>query len=238
MHVDIKIPSEHYLNGIQYDGEMQIYHIHAGNKRFATQGVFIHVNGTSKLDDGSYNYYFQELIDQFQIIYENNMKSCQHILSSSTDVPTNPDTVYETTKDTSTSTTPLMNDTIGERSLQQSSLNTTKPVKHKVFKTGAVWDPHNWMLVPTYWFYRYDGSLTEPPCSEMVSWFIADTPMTISIEQYEQLKNILYTNVRPYPSCQLTSVHDVKNGNARPIRPVNDRPIWQCTPDDFPPDDF
>ena len=67
------------------------------------------------------------------------------------------------------------------------------------------WDPHHEKLIPTIHFYRYDGSLTEPPCGEWVSWFVADKPMTISYQQLEQLKTILFTNYDK--NCRKTSAH-------------------------------
>ena len=36
MHVDFKIPAEHKINGESFDGEMQIYHLHPG-QRYAQQ---------------------------------------------------------------------------------------------------------------------------------------------------------------------------------------------------------
>ena len=32
MHVDFKIPAEHRINGEKFDGEMQIYHLHPGQR--------------------------------------------------------------------------------------------------------------------------------------------------------------------------------------------------------------
>ncbi len=37
-------------------------------------------------------------------------------------------------------------------------------------------------------YYRYNGSLTTPPCSEGVRWFVMKSTMTFSKEQYEKLK--------------------------------------------------
>ena len=32
MHVDFKLPAEHKINGESFDGEMQIYHLHPGQR--------------------------------------------------------------------------------------------------------------------------------------------------------------------------------------------------------------
>jgi carbonic anhydrase len=45
--------------------------------------------------------------------------------------------------------------------------------------------------------YRYDGSLTTPPCSEGVKWMVMTTPITLSDQQLASLKAILHGNSRP-----------------------------------------
>jgi len=45
--------------------------------------------------------------------------------------------------------------------------------------------------------YRYDGSLTTPPCSEGVTWIIMTTPIQLSIEQISAFRNIIKSNNRP-----------------------------------------
>jgi len=57
-------------------------------------------------------------------------------------------------------------------------------------------------------FYRYNGSLTTPPCSETVKWFVFATPMTMSQKQWLSFKS-LYANPE----------------NNRPVQPTNDRPV-------------
>jgi len=105
--------------------------------------------------------------------------------------------------------------------------------RQRVLKTSK-WYPYHESLIPTYYFYGYDGSLTEPPCSEIVSWFVMDTPMTISKNQLEQMKHILFTNVNG-ETCKETSVH-YKSSVARPIQETGERQVWHCTRSNFVPD--
>ena len=63
-------------------------------------------------------------------------------------------------------------------------------------------------LIPraTAW-YRYDGSLTEPPCSEGVRWLVAAEPLQVDEAQLEQMKAVV-------------------RDNHRPIQPANGRPVF------------
>ena len=45
--------------------------------------------------------------------------------------------------------------------------------------------------------YRYDGSLTTPPCSEGVRWFVLTTPVELSEAQISAFNTILHGNNRP-----------------------------------------
>jgi len=57
-------------------------------------------------------------------------------------------------------------------------------------------------------YYRYEGGLTTPPCSEVVKWFVFENALSMSKEQWFSFKK-LYKN----PS------------NNRPIQPLNGRPV-------------
>jgi len=48
--------------------------------------------------------------------------------------------------------------------------------------------------------YRYDGSLTTPPCSEGVKWLVMTTPITMSDQQLARLTAIIHTDSRPVQS--------------------------------------
>ena len=56
-------------------------------------------------------------------------------------------------------------------------------------------------------YYRFNGSLTTPPCSEGVKWMVLSTPLTISKEQVEKFS------------------HAVHGFNNRPIQDLNARVI-------------
>ncbi|MDY8134560.1 carbonic anhydrase family protein [Aquimarina sp. 2201CG5-10] len=46
-------------------------------------------------------------------------------------------------------------------------------------------------------FYTYNGSLTTPPCSEIVSWYVVKAPVEASHEQLERFEHIMHENFRP-----------------------------------------
>lgn len=94
-----------------------------------------------------------------------------------------------------------------------------------------IWNPYHELLIPTIHFYRYDGSLTEPPCGEFVSWFISDKPMIVSFEQLAQWRNIQFAKSDP-TNC-VDAVVDEINMVSRPLQNTNDRKVWVCTTDDF-----
>lgn len=52
---------------------------------------------------------------------------------------------------------------------------------------------------------RYTGSLTTPPCTENVNWFLMTNPVELSAEQLGALASLF------------------EHGNNRPVQPINDR---------------
>ncbi len=46
-------------------------------------------------------------------------------------------------------------------------------------------------------YYHYNGSLTTPPCSEIVTWYVLQTPLEASKEQIDTFSSILNDNYRP-----------------------------------------
>ena len=56
-------------------------------------------------------------------------------------------------------------------------------------------------------YYRYNGSLTTPPCSEGVFWLMMKKTMTVSAEQVEKF------------------AHTMHHPNNRPLQPIGARPV-------------
>lgn len=53
------------------------------------------------------------------------------------------------------------------------------------------------IMSPDRDYYRFNGSLTTPPCSEGVRWLVLKQPMTISSVQLQQLAAVMKPNNRP-----------------------------------------
>jgi carbonic anhydrase len=63
------------------------------------------------------------------------------------------------------------------------------------------------LLPKSHDYYRYNGSLTTPPCTEGVRWIVMKKPMTVSQEQLNAFQTT------------------VGFANNRPIQPANARPV-------------
>ncbi|KAM4734665.1 carbonic anhydrase 12 [Anableps anableps] len=93
-------------------------------------------------------------------------------------------------------------------------------VKHKDFKV-QIPGFNIRALLPTRLdeYYRYDGSLTTPPCFPSVLWTVFRNPVTISQNQYLALATALYSaNVQEAVATPLHS-------NFRKPQPIDDRVV-------------
>ena len=53
-------------------------------------------------------------------------------------------------------------------------------------------------LVPSdHGYYTFSGSLTTPPCSEDVTWFVLKHPMTVSAAEIQQFSKLYRNDARP-----------------------------------------
>ena len=92
--------------------------------------------------------------------------------------------------------------------LIQTLWNNVPLVKNKTEMPGVVIDV-NQMLPSDKSYFTYMGSLTTPPCSENVLWFVLKNPISVSEDQVKNFDRI-------YPM------------NARPLQPKGDRLIKEA----------
>jgi len=46
-------------------------------------------------------------------------------------------------------------------------------------------------------YYTFPGSLTTPPCSENVTWFVLKQPVTVSAAEIQRFEKLYRHNARP-----------------------------------------
>jgi len=61
---------------------------------------------------------------------------------------------------------------------------------------AAPLNPEN-LLPADHKRFRYEGSLTTPPCSEIVDWNIFETPIEVDAADIAKFKSIFPMNARP-----------------------------------------
>ncbi|CAM2007938.1 carbonic anhydrase [Acanthopleuribacter pedis] len=90
-----------------------------------------------------------------------------------------------------------------------------KAWQHLPADKGAPQDHKNVSIQPAdllpakHDLYRYDGSLTTPPCSEGVLWNVMAAPVTLS-------------------KAQIKAFTDIHGGNNRPLQPLHARSVVFC----------
>lgn len=73
----------------------------------------------------------------------------------------------------------------------------TMPAKEgPAVKADAAINP-NGMLPPKLGYYRYPGSLTTPPCSEVVEWLVLSTPIQVAAADVAGFAKLYPMNARP-----------------------------------------
>ncbi|XP_053326670.1 carbonic anhydrase 15-like [Spea bombifrons] len=68
-------------------------------------------------------------------------------------------------------------------------------------------------------YYRYQGSLTTPDCSEVVIWTVFEQPVTISRSQLRILTDTAHFSAKGESLLKMTD-------NFRPPQPLNGRKVW------------
>ena len=229
LHVDVKIPSEHTMEGKRYAAEYQIFMIlNRTDKKRGAPAVSVLFDIHPEEED---NHRIQQMIDEFQKVYDADMAECegfrrkQRRLGAWADNTLGARIASRIAEDFHQST--VLDEPEEMEAEFQENLGNLRRKAQEYRK----WNPWHETIVTSPWFYGYEGSLTEPPCSEFVEWRVILEPALISTRQLAQMKNILFNHVNG--KCERTSVHSSENGVARPTQPLNGRALYQCMCRDF-----
>jgi carbonic anhydrase len=135
-----------------------------------------------------------------------------------------------TTASTSGTTTENSNATLAPTSLADEEA-TTGARRRRNQQRGRRLEAFNIynLLAPGTGFYHYDGSLTTPPCSEIVWWSLADTNTKISVYQYNHLTSLVLEYVNR-ETCELATIATKAGTSSRPQQPLNDRIVKRICP--------
>ncbi|MEJ2443306.1 MAG: carbonic anhydrase family protein [Exilibacterium sp.] len=79
-------------------------------------------------------------------------------------------------------------------------LNKVNTVKNTLLNVAA-------LLPKNRRFYHYNGSLTTPPCSENVNWFVMREPIEASSAQISRFTEIIGNNARPLQAVHWREVY-------------------------------
>lgn len=214
---DLKVPGEHWIKGESFDAEIQMLHSHLDSPRVSSIGVPI------RASENGFNAAFQEILDQFQLTYDMDKAKCDAKTSTRRRAAGLADVnlvEYDNnrTPRENQPTVPIENPDLA-RQLQ---------LDLKEF------NPYSLSFLNTIFFFRYDGTTTDPPCVTL-TWWVMSSPMRISFEQLNQAKYLLFTHVNG--DCEKTSVHNADQSVARPLQKQADEQfVMECKEGDFKAD--
>ena len=235
--LELHVRSEHVVDGRRYDAELQFVHMGTGVNNGEMAIVTVLIDSSAKRDHAE----FQWMLNQWAT--EVDLQDSRCTASSSAfgerlrKRKLQPNTqsrrssvVYNANATSTTQEAP-------SRRVQQNC---------KPDKFGQGCEPlvprkrmYPYSMWPSIWYYSYQGSITQPPCSAIVHWRILDEAMLISRRQYKQLASLL-TSYKTLECEEGMSFTSPKGENFRPLQQINsaNQPVSHCQIADFSFDVF
>mmetsp|Transcript_20478 Transcript_20478/g.46487 ORF Transcript_20478/g.46487 Transcript_20478/m.46487 type:complete len:350 (-) Transcript_20478:107-1156(-) len=207
----MKVPGEHRINGDSFHAELVVYHAdntdpnhkeHRDNRLVASSVLF----DTSQ---DKHSDWLEDLLLNWESTAENKKNLCYGAKK------------LQNSTNTITKTVNLQNST----STITKTVNNLRSLQTK----GDKWYLHKpWR---NEYYYSYKGSLTIPPCSDIVYWFIRDNALSMSKKQLQRVQDLITGYLDK--DCKKGTYAD-KNGNvARPIQKYDKHSVFHCDKSDY-----
>jgi len=200
---ELKVPSEHTINGTRYDAEIQYSHVENVADEHKTNRDNL-ISMTSRLiivDGKKKNDYIETFLNHWEYIGNMQEEQCAHEQGKTSFFsPGSPKT---------TSTT--------RKKFLRRNLKKDKTILHAPFRNQ--------------YYYGYRGSLTIPPCSDVVLWYVVDKPMKISGSQLARMQSLI-VNYRD-SDCRKTTYANALGQVNRPLQSQINRDIFHCDESDY-----
>ncbi|KAL3761973.1 hypothetical protein ACHAW5_006679 [Stephanodiscus triporus] len=261
LNIDIKFPSEHTVCGRKYDGEMQYYYFHPVRRTLLVVAWLLEATIDGSPANGHLQLLIDQFRDVYdanesacrgrdaeasatpggvsptsgRLLRVGRRLAMAASPSSTPNEQSDPSATSapsESSSFPSVTSIPIATSSPSESSVpiptstpSESSGPTVDP---------GPWDPFHPDIQRTIHFWGYAGSLTEVPCTDAALWRIMDVPVRITIDQLDQMRNMLFNNRDPRRDCAYTSTH-YEGSVARPIN--GSLPYYICTRDDYVSDD-
>lgn len=233
--MEVHARSEHVIAGTRYDAEIQMVHAGTGREAGQLMTVSLMVEAAAAQDDLEFEWMLQQWRETERTEEEYCSGGRKRHLRSEKQQPDVSLYLRQGNFSTYTEDTTATVKATQARNLQFPS----SPCRTDRFGRGCEplgprrrMFPYN--LWQNIWYYGYSGSLTAPPCSEIVQWRVLDEPLRISRRQYKELTFLLGQSRDD--DCQLDAAADLNGENRRPVQESIDgafQGVYHCTPANF-----
>jgi hypothetical protein len=202
---DVTVPSQHTLNGKRYGAEIILSHTYSVNFTDTLIGNVAILVDIGTEDD--FYPFFELYLRGWEgksakiaahCSKKRNLRGLDVSASDYTEWPAEPE----------------VDDESDPAAQQHRLLGTGTQVLNMTYYQGP-YDPYTFYKdTDTEYYFRYYGSVIEPPCLDYVHWRVLRLPVKIALSQYKRL-NALFANRLSPSTCQYESAGRVRGGTIK-----------------------